>query len=78
VKLLPVSKDAFAGPGYVLDLTQILIFVGEYEEAIDKLEYLMSIPAGQDLSVNTLRFSPDFDPLRGHPRFKRLLEKYSK
>jgi len=78
VKLLPVSKDAFAGPGYVLDLTQILIFVGEYEEAFDKLEYLMSIPAGQDLSVNALRFSPDFDPLRGHPRFKRLLEKYSK
>jgi serine/threonine protein kinase/tetratricopeptide (TPR) repeat protein len=78
VKLLPVSKDAFAGPGYVLDLTQILIFVGEYEEAIDKLEYLMSIPAGQDISVNALRFSPDFDPLRGHPRFKRLLEKYSK
>jgi serine/threonine protein kinase/tetratricopeptide (TPR) repeat protein len=78
VKLLPVSKDAFAGPGYVLDLTQILIFVGEYEEAIDKLEYLMSIPAGQDISVNTLRFSPDFDPLHDHPRFKRLIEKYSK
>jgi len=78
VKLLPVSKDAFAGPGYVLDLTQILIFVGEYEEAIDKLEYLMSIPAGQDISVNTLRFSPEVDPVRDHPRFKRLINKYSK
>jgi serine/threonine protein kinase/tetratricopeptide (TPR) repeat protein len=78
VKLLPVSKDAFAGPGYVLDLAQILIFVGEYEEAIDKLEYLMSIPAGQDISVNTLRFSPGFDPIRDHPRFKRLIDKYSK
>lgn len=78
VKFLPVSKDAFAGPGYVLGLAQILIFVGEYEEAIDKLEYLMSIPAGQDISVNALRISPDFNPLRDHPRFKRLVEKYSK
>jgi len=78
VKLLPVSKDAFAGPVYVLDLAQILIFVGEYDAAIDKLEYLMSIPAGQDLSVNMLRFSPDVDSIRDHPRFKRLIEKYSK
>jgi serine/threonine protein kinase/Flp pilus assembly protein TadD len=78
VKLMPVSKDAFAGPGYVLDLAQILIIVGEYEEAINKLEYLMSIPAGQDISFLSLQNDPEYDSLRDHPRFKRLIEKYSK
>jgi serine/threonine-protein kinase len=75
---VPVSLDAYAGPGYVQNLAEILVFVGEYDEAMDKLEYLMSIPAGQFVSISTLRNSPVFDPLRDHPRFKRLLEKYSK
>jgi serine/threonine protein kinase/tetratricopeptide (TPR) repeat protein len=78
VKLCPVSKDALAGTGYVIDLLEILIVIGEYESAIEQLEYLMSIPAGGDVSVNSLRKSPMFDPLRDLPRFKRLLEKYSK
>jgi tetratricopeptide (TPR) repeat protein len=78
VKLLPVSKDAFAGPGYVWELAQILLIVGEYDKAIEQLEYLMSIPAGQDLSLNSLKLDQIYDPLRDHPRFKRLLEKYSK
>jgi tetratricopeptide (TPR) repeat protein len=77
VKLVPVSLDAFAGPGYVLSLAEILIIVGEYDEAMDKLEYLMSIPAGQFVSIFSLRNRSIFDPLRNHPRFVRLLEKYS-
>jgi serine/threonine protein kinase/tetratricopeptide (TPR) repeat protein len=77
IKLCPVSKDALSGPGYVIDLLEILIVIGEYESAIEQLEYLMSIPAGGDVSVNSLRKSPMFDSLRDLPRFKRLLEKYS-
>ncbi len=78
VNLSPVSKDAMAGPGYVVILANILVTVGEYDEAIEQLEYLMSIPAGQDLSLNSLRFNTVYDPLRDHPRFKRLVDKYSK
>jgi serine/threonine-protein kinase len=78
VKLYPISKDAFMGPQYVWDLAQILIIVGEYDDAIDKLEYLMSIPAGHIVSASTLRSNPQFDPLRDHPRFIQLLEKYPK
>jgi len=77
VNLYPVSKDAMAGPGYILNLAGILIIVGEYDKAIEQLEYLMSIPAGQDLSLNLLQFGPAYDPIRDHPRFKRLIEKYS-
>jgi tetratricopeptide (TPR) repeat protein len=78
VKLYPVSKDALLGPSYVWQLIQILIIAGEYDDALDKLEYLMSIPAGFDVSFSVLRYAPVVDPLRNHPRFKQLLEKYSK
>jgi tetratricopeptide (TPR) repeat protein len=78
VNIVPVSLDAFAGPQYVLNLAQIFILVGEYDDAMDKLEYLMSIPAGLDISVFSLQSDPVYDSLRDHPRFKSLLEKYSK
>ncbi len=78
VNLEPVSKDAMAGLGYVVELADILIIVGEYDKAIEQLEYLMSIPAGQDLSLNTLQLSPWYDPIRDLPRFKRLIERYSR
>jgi len=42
------------------------------------LEYLLSIPAGGIISVPTLRLDPDWDPLREHPRFRRLVEENSK
>jgi serine/threonine-protein kinase len=66
------------GPQYVIDLIEILIIVGEYDDAIDKLEYLMSTPAGHVVSASSLRSEPRFDPLRDHPRFIQLLEKYPK
>jgi serine/threonine-protein kinase len=76
IKLYPVSKDAIGGPEYVWQLILILIITGEYDDALDKLEYLMSIEAGVHVSISSLR-EPVFDPLRNLPRFKRLLEKYS-
>jgi hypothetical protein len=75
VELYPVSEDAEEGPNFVLDLTQIYVMVGEYEEAVDQIEYLLSISS--HLSVPLLRLDPRLDPLREHPRFKQLLEKHS-
>jgi serine/threonine-protein kinase len=46
--------------------------VGEFDAAIDQLELLLSIPS--TLSVPLLRLDPAWDPLRDHPRFKKLLE----
>jgi len=74
VKLYPVSKDALAGTSFVYDLVSIYTMVGEYEAALDQIEYLLSIPALQ-ISAPYLRKDPDFDPLREHPRFKRFLKK---
>jgi serine/threonine protein kinase/Flp pilus assembly protein TadD len=75
VELYPVSKDAVFGSQPVLALAHIYVIVGEYDLAIDKIEYLISIPSY--ISVPMLKLDPMWDPLRQHPKFQRLLEKYS-
>ena len=77
VELYPISKDALWGTDYIWYLYYILIIAEEYEEALDRLEHLMSIPAGRNVSITSLQSQPSYDPLRDLPRFKRLLEKYS-
>jgi hypothetical protein len=72
----PVSKNPLLGPDNVYSFAQIYVMVGEYEEALDQIEYLLSIP-NYYLSVPLLRLDPTWDSLREYPRFKQLLEKYS-
>ena len=72
VKLLPVTKEAWVGLWRLEDSARIYVMVGEYDIAIEQLEYLLSIPS--ELSVPLLRLDPAWDPLRAHPRFKNLLE----
>jgi TolB-like protein/Tfp pilus assembly protein PilF len=75
VELLPVSRDAVWGPMRVERLAEIYVMVEEYDLALDQIEYLLSIPAY--FSVPYLKLHPQYDPLRTHPRYKRLLAKYS-
>jgi len=70
VELLPVSKDAFEAPDYIWNLAQIYVMVGDYDSAIDLLEYLLSIPS--DISTPYLRIDPTWAPLRNHLRFQKL------
>ena len=72
VELLPVSKEAMCGSYRVDDLARIYVMVGEFDAAIDQLEFLLSIPSA--LSIPLLRLDPAWDPLRDQRRFKRLLE----
>jgi tetratricopeptide (TPR) repeat protein len=72
VELLPVSKDAVWGPHRLETLAVIYTLTGEQDAAIDQLEYLLSIPAR--FSAEMLRLDPLWDPLRNHPRFKKLLK----
>jgi hypothetical protein len=55
-------------------MAQIYTLVGEYELAIDELEYHLSIPGHS--SPVFLRADPIFAPLHDNPRFNVLLEKY--
>ena len=74
VQMLPITRDAFAGPEYLVYLAQTYLSVGENAQAIEVLEQVMSIPAGLSLSSAMLKLDPTWDPLRTDARFKRLLE----
>jgi TolB-like protein/Flp pilus assembly protein TadD/predicted Ser/Thr protein kinase len=76
VEFFPVSRDVLRGPALILSLAKIYVAVGDYEAALNELAYLLSIPSG--LSVPLLRLDPTWDPLRDHPRFQALIEKYEK
>lgn len=73
VELEPVSLDAAAGPEHVMYLALIYTLVGEYDAAIERLSYLLSIPAGSSVTVALLELEPCWDPLRDLAAFQRLL-----
>ncbi|NBC66133.1 MAG: protein kinase [Bacteroidetes bacterium] len=72
VELLPVSQDAYAGTFIERDLAKIYAWTGRVEQAIDKLEYLLSIPSV--VHRNWIRHHPNWDSLRDNPRFQELIE----
>ncbi len=75
VELLPISKDAFYGIPFALDLAIIHIMVGDHDTACDQIEHLLSIPSW--ISPGWVEMDLRFKPLYDHPRFKQMLEKYS-
>jgi serine/threonine protein kinase/Tfp pilus assembly protein PilF len=75
--LMPISKDAFLGAHRTYGVAQIYVMVGEYENAVALLDTLMIIPFIK-LSIHSMKLDPHWDPLRDHPHFKALLEKYGK
>jgi serine/threonine protein kinase/tetratricopeptide (TPR) repeat protein len=70
VALMPISRDAYLGPYFQHQLVRIHMILGEQEKALDLLEPLLKIP--YYLSTGWLRIDPNFDPLRGNPRFEKL------
>jgi serine/threonine-protein kinase len=71
VELVPVSKDQYNGAYYLQQMVRIYLLNGEPDKALDQLEPLLKMP--YYLSPGWLRIDPTFDPVRGNPRFKRLI-----
>jgi tetratricopeptide (TPR) repeat protein len=69
--LQPLTKDAWWGAYFQHQLARIYLLVGQPERALDQLEPLLKIPSC--LSSGWLRIDPAFAPLKGNPRFERLV-----
>ena len=78
VELKPESKDAVDGTlmnGY---LALIYARVGENDLAIPLIERLLKIPGAVDsadysITINDLKYRWEWDPIRGDPRFQKLI-----
>jgi cytochrome c-type biogenesis protein CcmH/NrfG len=51
VELLPIEKDAVLGSGNLAALAEIQARTGAAKEAVDNLRRLLSIPAGETISI---------------------------
>ena len=71
--LISVQRDTVSGPLFQTGLAQIEARAGAPDEAVNSLRQLMSIPAGQWISLARLKVDPVWDPLRIRPDFQQLL-----
>ena len=71
VELLPVTKDAINGALLIEFLAVIYAWTGEKDRALEQLALAARIPS--DVSYGQLCLHPYWDPLRGDPRFEKIV-----
>jgi serine/threonine-protein kinase len=72
VELLPVEKDSMNGMAMVKVLAMIAAWVGDKDLACEQLASVIRRPSSP--SYGQLKLLPFWDPLRGDPRFEKLVE----
>jgi serine/threonine protein kinase/tetratricopeptide (TPR) repeat protein len=72
VEIVPVEDKSLEVPSLVANLAWIYAWIGERDLAIENLEIAVGkIPAGS--TYGELRLNPIWDPLRGDPRFEKIV-----
>lgn len=72
--LMPISRDAVAGPYFLMVLAYVYLLVGEPEAALEQLDQILSVPGLY--TVARLRIDPYLAPLKEHPRFRQLMDRH--
>jgi len=78
LELLPVAKDMMAGGVVLTNLAIIYAWAGEKDRALEQLATAIRFPSPEFLSYGQLKLHPFWDPLRGDPRFEKLVEESKK
>ena len=71
VELLPAEKDAINGPLMIKYLAMIAAWAGDKDLACEQLAIAVRPPS--TVSYGQLKLEPDWDPLRGDPRFEKII-----
>jgi hypothetical protein len=71
VALLPVEQDAINGRRMICYLAMIAAWVGDKDLACEQLAIAIHPPA--PVSYGQLKLLPFWDPLRGDPRFEKIV-----
>ena len=74
IELLPLEKEAYRGYYRQWDLAIIYTLLGDNDNALKQIDYILSIPG--EFSVNELKLDPLYDSLRGLPGYKAIINKY--
>src|SRR5438552_12102933 len=69
--MLPPAKDAISGVLLISNLARIYALTGEKELALKQLDTVSKLPWGP--SYGALRLDPEWDSLRGDPRFEKIV-----
>ena len=72
IELIPISQDDISGASQERALATIYSIIGEKNLALDRIEYLSSLPNG--FHYGQLLLDPDFDLLRKTKRFNLVIE----
>ncbi len=76
VELIPREKDPLTYAELLKNLAVVYAWTGQNEAALSELNGLLQIPG--PISYGQLRLHPYWDPLRGDPRFEKLVAESTK
>jgi TolB-like protein/tRNA A-37 threonylcarbamoyl transferase component Bud32/Tfp pilus assembly protein PilF len=71
IELVPVEKDALVGPTMIKYLAMIAAWIGDKDLACEQLAIAIRPPS--TVSYGQLKLLPFWDPLRGDPRFEKIV-----
>ena len=72
VDLMPVSKDIYDGALVLEGLAQVYTWTNEPDRAIELLQKLVTMPGYTNYA--RLKLHPMWNPLRGDPRFEKIVD----